>query len=488
MRSGVTSRKATLLLASLSRLLGIQVRKSSLAMNLDKSPRLAIRALISLAIILTTPSIASASWKEKVLYSFQGLPDGSVPTGGAVLDKHGNLYGATTDGGSSSCGGPFQCGTVYQVAPPAKKGDSWTETIVYVFLGKNHNDGETPAGNVIIDEAGNLYGTTAYGGTGTCILLGENVGCGTVYELSPPSEKGGAWTETVLYSFPTAKQGYLPRGNLVFDSAGNLYGATQFGGGYGTTCNSLYLYCGAVFELSPPTTEGGKWKEKVLHGFRGGTDGANPNGGFIFDSKGAIYGTTQFGGFEGGDCGAGGCGTVFKLAPPTSKSSAWSEELLDRFDPGNSGAGEPEAGVTFGKNGDLYGTTFGGGNSGSGTIFELAPGSNDKWKERVLYHFRDGDDGGHPQSSLVFDSKGNLFGTASGGGAVGNGTIFRLRPTGDSWAFATVYQFKLSPDGAYPTGSLIFDRAGNLYGITQYGGSGQMCGNFRCGTVFKVSP
>jgi uncharacterized repeat protein (TIGR03803 family) len=441
--------------------------------------------------IFAMESAASAEWKEKVLYSFQGLPDGSVPAGGVVFDKHGNLYGATTEGGSNTCPGIGQCGTVYQLTPPSKEGDSWTETVIYVFLGQSHNDGSLPAGGVIIDEAGNLYGTTAYGGAGTCILLGGNVGCGTVYELSPPEEKGGAWTETVLYSFPTAKQGYLPNGNLVFDGAGNLYGATQYGGGYGTTCNSLYLYCGTVFKLSPPKTKGGKWTEKVLHGFKGGTDGANPNGGLIFDSKGAIYGTTQFGGFEGGDCGAGGCGTVFKLAPPTTKGGAWSEELLDRFDPGTSGAAEPEAGVTFGKNGDLYGTTFGGGNSGWGTIFELAPGANGKWKDRVLYHFRDGDDGGHPQSSLVFDSKGDFYGTATDGGAVGGGTVFKMKPTdqGHGWSFSALYSFAGTPDGSYPASELIFDKAGNLYGTTQQSGNtGQNCGHLGCGTVFEVEP
>jgi uncharacterized repeat protein (TIGR03803 family) len=292
----------------------------------------------------------------------------------------------------------------------------------------------------------------------------------------------------VLYNFKGDTDGQLPIGDLVFDKQGNLYGATQYGGGYGSCNPSFYQHCGTVFKLSPPKTKGDKWTEKVLHGFKGGTDGANPNGGLIFDSKGAIYGTTQFGGFEGGDCGAGGCGTVFKLAPPTAKGGAWSEELLDRFDPGTSGAAEPEAGVTFGKNGNLYGTTFGGGDSGSGTIFELALGSNGKWTERVLYHFRYGDDGGHPQSSLVFDSKGDFYGTATGGGAVGNGTLFRLRLTGDSWAFMTAYQFKLSPDGAYPTGSLILDRSGNLYGITQYGGDGQTCGSYHCGTVFEALP
>ena len=220
-----------------------------------------------LTLILAIAPAASAEWKEKVLYSFQGgTNDGSVPAGGVVFDKQGNLYGATTGGGPSTCA-PFgtECGTVFQLSPPAQKGGSWTETLIYQFQGKGSNDGSVPNGGLIIDAAGNLYGVTAYGGTGYCLLLGSNAGCGTVYKISPPQQQGGAWTETILYSFATAKEGYLAIGNLVFDGAGNLYGATWFGGSKGTTCDSLYGgQCGVVFELSPPKTKGGKWTEKVL--------------------------------------------------------------------------------------------------------------------------------------------------------------------------------------------------------------------------------
>src|SRR5579863_9872399 len=264
-------------------------------MTYKQCSRLVSRPLL-LFLILMLASTASAEWKEKVLYSFQGLPDGSVPAGGVVFDTHGNLYGATTEGGANSCPGIAQCGTVYQLTPPATKGDAWTETVLYTFLGKNHNDGNTPAGGVMIDAAGNLYGTTAYGGAGSCILLGTNVGCGTVYELSPPTQKGGAWRETVLYSFKGDTDGQLPIGDLVFDKQGNLHGATQYGGGYGSCNPSFYQHCGTVFKLSPPKTKGGKWTEKVLHGFKGGMDGANPNGGLVFDGTGAIYGTTSAGG------------------------------------------------------------------------------------------------------------------------------------------------------------------------------------------------
>jgi len=450
-------------------------------------PRGTYLAVVFVAFFVLCPW-AWAAHKEKVLYSFQGGTDGATPAGGVAFDATGNLYGATTNGGSTSCRSIAQCGTVFQLARPAKQGDPWIETVLYVFKGNASNDGTSPAGGVVIDKAGNLYGTTAYGGTGNCVLLGSKLGCGTVYELSPPKQKGGAWTETVLYSFPTAKQGYLPNGDLVFDGAGNLYGATMFGGGHGTTCDTLYQYCGAVFELSPPKTKGGKWTEKVLHGFKSGKDGANPNGGLIFDAKGAIYGTTQTGGFDGGFCGSGGCGIVFKLVPPTMKGNVWTEQVLDRFTLANSGGAEPQAGLILDRIGNLLGTTVGGGISGSGTIFQLTHCPNGKWMEHVLYRFLDRNDGSEPRGSLLFDHKGDLYGTASGGGMAGNGTLFRLRPSGKSWIFMQAYEYKASPDGAYPTGKLTLDRIGNLYGTTQYGGSGQACGNFRCGIVFEISP
>jgi uncharacterized repeat protein (TIGR03803 family) len=439
--------------------------------------RLLHMCLLLFAVAVTLAIPASAEWNEKVLYSFQGgSKDGSVPAGGVVADKAGNLYGATTDGGM-----------VYQLVPPVKQGGPWTETVLYVFQGVSKRDGSTPSGGLVIDSAGNLYGVTAYGGAGNCVLLGILVGCGTVYEVSPPKQKDGSWKETVLYSFPAAKEGYVPNGDLVFDSAGNLYGATIFGGGKGTTCDAFYQYCGAVFKLSQPKTKGGKWTEKVLHAFAGGTDGANPNGGLVLDSKGAVYGTTPIGGYNCPHNSGQGCGTVFELKPPTKKGSAWTETVLYRFNPVNSGAAEPVAGVIFDRSGNLYGTTLGGGNSGSGTIFLLAPHSSGKWMERVLYRFQDGTDGSEPGGGVVFDSKGSLYGTTTRGGTWGGGTIFRLRPSKDAWAFTALYDFTGATDGSGPAANLIFDGAGNLYGTTQYGGSGQACGNSGCGTVFEVT-
>src|SRR5579859_1707807 len=155
----------------------------------DSIPRL----LLLFAIVLIFAVSASAEWKEKVLYSFQGLPDGAYPAGSVVFDHAGNLYGATTYGGANNCPGVGECGTVYQLQPPPQKGKPWREKTLYVFKGANHNDGSSPSGGVLMDQAGNLYGTNAYGGTGKCQLFGSRTGCGTVYELTPPKQEGGSW-------------------------------------------------------------------------------------------------------------------------------------------------------------------------------------------------------------------------------------------------------------------------------------------------------
>jgi uncharacterized repeat protein (TIGR03803 family) len=470
---------------------GTQVSRSSRAMTHKKCSAGLIHSCLLFVLTLAVP--ASAQWKEQVLYSFQGgTNDGSVPAEGVVFDAQGNLYGATTDGGPAKCkpiGGA--CGTVFQLSPSAEDGGSRTETLIYQFQGKGSNDASVPSGGLIRDSAGNLYGVTGYGGTGDCVLLGVKAGCGTVYELSPPQQKGGAWTETILYSFPTAKQGYVPNGALVFDSAGNLYGATSFGGGRGTTCDEFYGgNCGAVFELSPPKTKGGKWTEKVLHAFAGGTDGANPNGGLLLDSNGTLYGTTYTGGNQSCQYFQDeiGCGTAFELRQPTKKGGAWAERQLHVFTDGRDGA-NPNGGLILDANGALYGTGQGGANRGQGIVFRLKGKSGGRWEDITIYDFPSNDlNGSSPLAGLILDAKGNLWGTASAGGTDGDGTVFKLRPAGKSWSSTVLHDFTGSPDGSRPSASLIFDAAGNLFGTTEQSGTGQACGNYGCGTVFEVSP
>jgi len=458
-------------------------------------------ALFAVAVTLVLPS--SASWKEKVLYSFQGGTDGSLPAGGVIFDKAGNLYGLTIYGGSTTCP-PGWCGTIYELSPPQQKGGAWTETVLYVFKGHNQNDGSSPSGSLIADRAGNLYGVTGYGGSGPCVLFGTATGCGTVFELSPPQTKGGKWAEKVLYDFQGGNDGDLPTGPLVFDSAGNLYGATEFGGGKGTTCDVFYGgNCGTVFELSPPKQKGGKWTERVLHSFAGIKagkqygDGALPNGGLVLDTKGTIYGTTYAGGNSAGHCDFGlegiGCGTVFKLAPPLATAAGWTETILHRFRGYPNDGGLPSAGLIFDSGGTLYGTTTGGGDQAEGTVFVLKQPKErgGPWQETLLHQFTAGSDGAVPIASLTLNVRGVLYGTASIGGAVGGGTLFQLKrsPKRHTWTFDAFYTFTGSPDGSYPASGLTLGPCGSYYGTTQQSGNtGQNCGRLGCGTVFEVSP
>jgi hypothetical protein len=318
-------------------------------------------------------------------------------------------------------------------------------------------------------------------------LAGSAAGCGTVFELSPPQQKGQAWTETILYSFPTAKQGYVPAGDLVFDASGNLYGSTIYGGGKGTTCDPFYQYCGAVFKLIAPKTKGGKWMAKVLHSFAGGSDGAEPNGNLVLDSAGAVYGTTSFGGNEGCKTDSGiGCGTAFDLKPSAGGDLPWMEEILHIFTGGADG-GSPLVGLTFGKEGDLYGTTGSGGSQGLGVVLRLVVERSGQWVESVMHNFTDNVHGRGPATPLTFDGAGNLYGSALAG-AHFRGVLFLMKPvSGGAWLFSDIYSFAGPPDGAYANGAIVFGKSGNRYGATEGGGTGQACSG-GCGTVFKLSP
>jgi uncharacterized repeat protein (TIGR03803 family) len=444
-----------------------------------------ITPAILLALVIFASNLSAAEWKEKVLYSFQGGNDGAVPAGGVVFDKQGNLYGATTY--TSSCPTTFECGTVFELSPHQQKDGAWTETTLHLFQGHNQNDGGSPEGGVILDANGNVYGTTAYGGSGPCILLGTAVGCGTVYEMVPPKQKGGAWTEKVLYSFRGNKDGQFPWGDLVFDAAGNLYGATQFGGGYGSCDSPYYQHCGTIFELIAPRTKGGKWKEKVLYSFKNGKDGATPNGELVIDRKASIYGTTYSGGKQictGGN-GPVGCGVVFELISRTK--GQWTEKVVHSFTGGKDGY-RSSAGLVFDSVGNLYGTATAGGTSGEGVLFRLAPPhkAGAPWTERLLHQFGTGTDGVLP-GGLVFDLSGRLYGVARGGKLPG-GVVFRLAlQQGNHWTYALLYNLGGFPDGARPQAAPVFDGKGNVYGTTLEGGTGQNCQG-GCGTVFETLP
>lgn len=333
--------------------------------------------------------------------------------------------------------------------------------ILYSFR-NNGSDGTVPLAGLVFDSANHLYGTTAFGG-----VHGE----GAVFELVPQS--GGGWTERILHSFdPGRHDGAVPTANLILDLSGNLYGTTSEGGAYGY---------GTVFELVARSSGG--WAERILHSFNNiGAGGAYPSARLVFDTLGNLYGTA-FAGGSGSTCGPYGCGTVFELSPTTNGS--WNEKILHTFAHNGTDGFAPESNLIFDALGNLYGTTYGGGAHGFGTVFQLTATISGEWLETKLYDFNnDGVDGINPNSGLIFDSAGNLYGTTYQGGAYGQGIAFELSRTGGTtWVETIIHTFGLyGNDGNFPLAGLVFDASGNLYGSTGYGGA------YLFGTVFRLSP
>jgi len=337
---------------------------------------------------------------------------------------------------------------------------SANEAVLWSFDGV---DGSAPFDTVSIDTAGNLYGTTIQGGT---------FGLGAVFELSPPTIGGGAWTESVLWNFGSGSDGASPFATVTVDQSGNLYGTTCAGGTYLGPNGGL----GTVFKLSPPATADGSWTESILWNFGNGNDGSCPESQLLLGANGVLYGTTYFGGKLA-------LGTVFRLAPPASGSSPWRETILWNFDGANGSL--PIGRLIKDKAGNLYGTTGHGGTFGSGTAFKLGlPPGGGKWTEFVLWNFGNGTDGARPLDGLTMDASGNLYGTTwEGGTYLGGGTAFELIPpdtSGGSWTESILWDFGNGFDGANPAGYLLLDKAGNLYGTTQLGGHG--------GKAFRLKP
>jgi hypothetical protein len=298
----------------------------------------------------------------------------------------------------------------------------------------------------------------------------------------------------VLHSFKGGKDGQLAGESLTFDAKGNIYGATAYGGGYGSCNEPYYQHCGAIYELSPPKTKSGKWTEKVLHGFKGvksgqrSGDGANPNGGLVLDSKGAIYGTTFIGGYNCPHHVGEGCGTVFELKPPGKNAASWTEKQIHAFKNTNDGS-QPGSGVIFDTEGFLYGAAEGG-TRGCGMIFRFSASGDGSWKETVLHSFG-GNTYYYSPSVSQFDSKGNLYGSTNvGPGESFAGSVFRLKPPsvkGAPWTLSVIYGFTGGSDGSLPVATLTFNKSGSIYGATQDGGGLGTCQGY-CGTVFELNP
>lgn len=334
---------------------------------------------------------------------------------------------------------------------------------LYEFEGTSN--GETPWSSLNFDGAGNLYGTARYGGLNNC---SGGLGCGVVYQLSPPASGSGPWTQTVVHAFANGSDGATPFAGLVADSSGNLYGAAFYGGDF-TGSNCTNDGCGVIFEFSPAGE--GVWTETVLYTFTGAQDGGYPFGTLIRDSAGNLYGTTVAGGhINSANCTPGGCGVVFELSP---SGGGWHETVLYAFSGDHDGA-QPYSGLTFDKTGNLYGTTSVAGSTdcGCGTVFELSPVSG-SWKLATLHMFTQLN-GNTPQGPVTLDAAGNIYGTTVDGGPAeqcddGCGVVFELSPGATAWTETKLRVFTQSGPFS-PSGSLVFDSEGNLYGTVQDSG------------------
>jgi uncharacterized repeat protein (TIGR03803 family) len=363
-----------------------------------------------------------------VVHSFAGS-DGSGPLAGLIINKQGVMYGV------ASGGGQYGQGVVFKANATGK------EMVLHNFAGGT-SDGSSPEGRLVMDGAGNLYGTTFSGGAS---------GNGTVFKLT---QKGA---ETVLYSFAGGADGANPVAGLARNKSGNLYGTTTAGGTSGE---------GTVFEV---TTSG---KHNVLYSFGGGTDGTVPVAGVTLDATGNLYGATSTGGSYG-------YGTIFKL---TSSQSGWTESVLYEFQMQNDG-GTPYAGLTFDQSGNLYGaaTEGGAGSGGGGTIFELSQ-SGGKWNFTVLYGLAGWGISGAFRNLLFDSTSGIIYGTTHCDGASSAGTVYMLTPSGGTWNYTELYTFTGGTDGLYSFSNLVIDSKGNLYGTTNEGGANGL------GVIFQVTP
>ncbi len=428
--------------------------------NLRKASAILLLALVTVCL----GSVAQAQ-TFSVLHTFTNGLDGAYPSaGGLTIDHAGNIYGTTAFGGvrRSECSwnGPNGgCGTVFRMV---RKGSGWLLQTLYDF--HQANDGYTPDQILSFGPDGSLYGSTFYGPGSAC----GGDGCGTAFKLRPPATNcktaNCLWTETMLYQFQGYPDGSQPAGGrMTFDSAGNIYSTTSWGGtGY---------YYGNVYELTP---SGSGYTESVLFNFTSVYTGGASRSGVIFDQAGNLYGTGTNGG------GPDSAGVLFQLTP---SAYGWTEHVLHSFVSATDGA-TPGGALVTDPAGNLYGVTTSAGPNGGGTVWKLSP-SGDSWTFSVLYAFTGTYDQG-PFGGLVIDAGGNLYGATYAEGRYGAGTVFKLSPSNGGWTYTSLYDFTGGSDGANPSSGLARDASGNLYGVTEWGGSGQ--GEQGYGVVWELTP
>lgn len=410
-------------------------------------------ATVGFAILMLSTTFAAQTAQAQtftVLHEFAGGVDGANPAAGLTLDRTGRPFGTSSGSATGTIGAGFTI---------TESQSKWLLNPLYRFLQFSH--GLYPNSRLIFGPDGSIYGTTWKGGGAGC--GGE--GCGVVFKLQPPVTVACRsafcpWTETVLYTFTGGDDGSYP-GPLILDAAGNIYGTTYYGGT--ATCA-----CGTVYELK---SSGGLWSKTTLLNFDS-SDGASPDGPLVLDRAGNLYGTAVTGG-------SANKGMVYELS---LAGASWTETVLHTFQE-NDGA-YPDGGLIADSSGNLYGVTAEGGAAGLGTVFRLTqPGS---WTLETLYSFTSYSTGGTPHGPLVFDSAGNLYGVADFGG-FGDGTIFELTFTNQTWIARDLHDFNGS-DGTFVNPGLVVDAEGNVYG-TAFGDSNvEACYPTGCGNVWEITP
>jgi len=390
----------------------------------------------------TDMALAGKGVTETALYSFAGGNDGGFPQGGLVANAKGTMFGVTTSDGAD------HSGVIFEVT---KKG---VETPIYTFTGGS--DGGDPQAGLMIDSAGNLYGTTYMGGD----TEAPN-GYGTVFELSPGKKR--TWDFNVLWTFSGGDDGGWPSGRLTMDANGNVYGTTTEGG---------TGVVGTVFELSPPANGNSGWTETILYNFTGNNDGGEPMGNVLLGSDGNIYGTTA-------GYGADNYGVVYKLTPG---NGGWSQSVIHAFE-GDTDGGAPRDGLIQDGNGTLYGTTAGFANS-YGTVFSTNTDGSDY---AVLYNVTGCQycySGNGPWQTVSMDSSGNLYGTTYADGTNNNGEVFKLTPgQNNQWTATVLYAFQGGAQSNYPYSTVLIGKGNKLYG-TSYGSAGEY--GFYPGNIWEI--
>jgi uncharacterized repeat protein (TIGR03803 family) len=401
--------------------------------NVNAHTRAGAKGLLVLfaALVLAVPGAQAQTFN--VIYSFQHGAVGIFPYAGVTLDAHGNIYGTNNVSG-------LGYGSVYKLT---YRNGSYIASALYDFQGGN--DGAFPASRVVFGPDGNLYGTTSEGGGSGC----SSHGCGTVFKLSPPPTTCRAsqcsWNETVLYRFTGGADGAIPEfGDIIFDSAGAIYGTTSG--------NNVSF--GSVYKLAK---SGGVWTETTLWTFTGGADGFFPMGSVVFDGAGNLYGTMNTG--------------VFELSP---SGNGWTETVIHTFDYHIEGLSS-ESSMVFDNAGNLYSSTFTLGPNEDGSIFEMTP-SGGIWNLQVIYPV------GHTiGTSLNFDAAGNLYGVCIANRS-DNGEAFKMSLVNGSWIYTSLHEFTGGDEGATPYEGMVMDANGNLYGTASAGG------DYNLGMVYKITP